>query len=114
MLPVLGGLLRPLAGQRVFGAVGGAPLLDNALGEGGDQGAVVNRGDPHRNNGAGDIRDFGEPAHLHLLRIADRPVDLSHIFTDDQAVPLDFQPHRGNDIQQRFIDGERFFLLLGS
>ena len=114
MLPVLGGLLRPLTGQRVFGAVGGAPLLDNALGEGGDQGAVVNRGDPHRHNGAGDVCDFGEPAHLHLLRIADRTVDLSHIFTDHKAVPLDFQPHRGNDIQQRFIDRERFFFLLGS
>ena len=99
MLPVLGGLLRPLTGQRVFGAVGGAPLLDNALGEGGDQGAVINRGDPHRHNGAGDIRDFGEPAHLHLLRITNRTVDLSHILTDHKAVPLDFEPHRGNDIQ---------------
>ena len=114
MLPVLGGLLRPLTGQWVFGAVGGAPLLNNALGEGRDQSAVVNRGDSHRNNGAGDIRDFGEPAHLHLWGITDRPVDFSHVFTDHKAVPLDFQPHRGNDIQQRFIDRERFFFLLGS
>lgn len=33
MLAVLGGFFRPLTGQRVFGAVGGAPLLDNAFGE---------------------------------------------------------------------------------
>ena len=97
-LAVLGGFLGALPGQRIFGTVSGAALLDNAFGDCGNERTIVNGGNPHRNNGAGDVGDLGKPPHIHLLRIADGAVHLTQIFTDDQTISLDFQPHRGNDI----------------
>jgi len=113
-LAILGGFLGALPGQRVFGAVSGAALLDNAFGDCGNERAIINGGNPHRNDCAGNVGDLGKPPHIHLLRIADSAVHLTQIFTDDQTVPPDFQSHRGNDIQQCFIDGKRFFFFLGT
>lgn len=75
-LAVLGGFLGALPGQRVFGTVSGAALLDNAFGDCGNERTIVNGGNPHRNNGAGDVGDLGKPPHIHLLRIADGAVHL--------------------------------------